>query len=370
VCTWLIERGIEVHGVFRVAQWFEEEQIDSSAVDALARRGLRIEVVRERPGRRRALGIALLEDVHQLEASAAAVAEHATEVDATLSLDLGWALALDRATTPAVALLGDPLRGRLRVPVGAPWSRPDLDRRARRLSLARTTKPLAAQLRGYDGDRRVLGSLSPAEAAELTREGLPVRHFRWFTPDPRPTPAWTPQRDPLRLLHVGALATTATRAMFREWERAVLPAIAALPFEVEIHLVGRGSVPPFRSSPANLRVVARGHLEDLAEEYALAAAFLSPMRYPVGVRTRIVTALSYGVPVIADPTAAGGLPELTGGTDVLWAAKESDYADALRLVRDDVDRAGTIAAGGRAAWERWYDPATNIPALVAPLGLA
>jgi glycosyltransferase involved in cell wall biosynthesis len=370
VCSWLLARGVEVHGVFRVAEWFEQEQIDAAPVRELERNGLRVEIVRERPGRRRSIGVQLLEDAHQAAASAAAVADRRmplARLDATLSLDLGWALALDALHAPAVAILGDPLRGRLRVPSGArPWSRRELDRHVRLLSLSRTSKALAVRLAGYDGSRRVLGSLSPAEAAALTREGLPVRHFRWFTPDPAPEP-WQPRRDPLRLLHVGALATTATRAMFQEWDRAVLPAIAELPFEVEIHLVGRGSLPEFRSLPPNLRVLARGHVDDLHGEFAQAAAFLSPMRYPVGVRTRVITALSHGVPVIADPSASTGLPELTGGADILWARRRGDYAAALRLVHDDVERSELVAAAARRAWERWYDPAQNLPALVQPL---
>jgi glycosyltransferase involved in cell wall biosynthesis len=158
--------------------------------------------------------------------------------------------------------------------------------------------------------------------------------------------------------------------MLDYWRDELFPALAALPFPVEIRFVGApGAVLEERPEWPNLRLRFLGHLEQVAGEFARAAAFLSPMKHPTGIRTRVVTALSHGVPVIADPTTAPGLPELEDGRDVVYAARPEAVAAALRRVRDDPEWAETIGAAGRSTWERHFDPARNVPRLLEPLGL-
>ena len=163
--------------------------------------------------------------------------------------------------------------------------------------------------------------------------------------------------------------------MLAFWKRELLPALGSLPFPIELRFVGADDVPASLGPAAagNVEVTAPGFVPD--EEYrepntARAAVFLSPIPYPIGVRTRIVSALAHGVPVVADPSAGGGLPEaLPPGRRSSTSPRDLRSrwrSESLHETPADAER---IGAAGRAAWERSYNPARNVPRLLALAGL-
>jgi glycosyltransferase involved in cell wall biosynthesis len=226
------------------------------------------------------------------------------------------------------------------------------------------------RLASYD-EQSALVSFSPQHAREYRRAGINVRHARWFVPGP-PHPTRRPLRDPFRLLHVGSVESSAGRTMLELWQRELLPALEELPFAVDLRLVGPAEIPnALASPPANVRVTAAGFVPDaeLAAEYEQAAVFLSPMSYAIGVRTRILSAIAHGVPVLAHPSARDGLPELQPDKEIVYAASGRDLADVIARLHADPATAERVGAAGRSAWERLFNPESNVPLLLGLAGL-
>jgi len=373
----LLEQGHRVRAYLRVDPDFAKRTMTLEYLAELERMGLErfFVVTDEKPGGSSSVRDFLLAN-HQAASCAQIVRdaqEYLSGVDGCISLDLGWALALGRTAIPSLCILGDPVGPRLaHTPV------PALGDAAAEHRLAASWHRIAQDLESVTVEvlstlnpSTVLGCLSPAEARAVSVPGLvECRHVRWFTMPPRavrdPAAVRMGRNDRLSILHVGDLATTASRNMLAYWRNEVLPALGRLPFPIEIRMVGRLN-PDSRieGAPDNVSIVYPGHVADLTDEFLNADLYLSLMHYPVGIRTRVITALSYGIPVIADPSITFGLPELRHGEHLFYAPSGAVLADQLRRAHERPEDMTRIGAAGRAAWEHWYNPAINLPALTA-----
>lgn len=375
----LLQQGYRTRAYLRVNLEFVKRTLTPEYLAELEGMGLErfFVVTGEQPGPNPSPRDFLLAN-HQAASCAKIVGDirdYLAGVDGCISLDLGWAMALGRTDVPSLCVLGDPVGPRLAhspVPsTGNPAAENQLAAHWHRL--AQTLEGVTVDLLSGLNPTTVIGCLSPAETRAVTVPGLlECRHVRWFTIPPRLTrdPA-APRTEPkergrLSILHVGDLATTASRNMLAYWHSEVLPALARLPFEVEIRMVGRLN-PDSRlgNPPANVSIVYPGHVADLTDEFLQADLYLSLMHYPVGIRTRVITALSYGIPVIADPSIAFGLPDLRHREHLFYVPSAESLARQLLEIYEQPGEAARVGAAGRTAWERWYNPEINLPALVA-----
>ena len=87
-------------------------------------------------------------------------------------------------------------------------------------------------------------------------------------------------------------------------------------------------------------VIVTGQVDDLRPYFDRSKVFVAAIRYGAGVKGKVTTAMSYGVPVVATSCAAEGM-HLQDGSDVIIADDPADVARAvIDLYRDKV------------AWER------------------
>ncbi|MHB8694020.1 MAG: glycosyltransferase [Solirubrobacteraceae bacterium] len=373
VCRELLEQGCSVKAYFRAGDSFVREHIDERHLEGLERIGLTVERIPESSRALTSRGFDLLLQDHHYDLCKSIVdrdRKKLERLDGIVSLDLGWALALDSVGVPHVAILGDFLHHRLgfgaRLSARRHTWHPWLTYR----SLLRARSELVERLGGYATGAGTLGSFSPVAAAELRDLGLPCKHFRWFAPGPAHVPDASPPGNPFVALHVGSLVTSAGGNMIRYWKEAVLPALANVGFDLQLRLVGQsGSAAQELGEFADLELVFTGHLPSVDEEASRADLYFAPMKYPVGVRTRIVSALAYGLPIVADRTASLGLPELIDDRDVAFTSNATDIVDAVRRIRNDDEYRTQLRHGARAAWETYYNPVRNLPELLRPLCL-
>jgi glycosyltransferase involved in cell wall biosynthesis len=110
--------------------------------------------------------------------------------------------------------------------------------------------------------------------------------------------------------------------------------------------------------------VAHGFVDDLAPLLERADIFLFPSRYPVGIRTRIVGAMSFACCVVTDPSSALGAPELQDRKNVLMAdspgALAATIVEALLLP----DLRGRIGDAARQTYEERFAPTVAARAIV------
>lgn len=99
----------------------------------------------------------------------------------------------------------------------------------------------------------------------------------------------------------------------------------------ELALVGTGSDVYLDKTDVGLRggVFATGYLESLEDQYRDAAVALVPMRLGAGVKFKTLTAMLWGIPVVATPVGAEGI-----GSSALYVDVTADPVEFARSVRD------------------------------------
>jgi len=89
-----------------------------------------------------------------------------------------------------------------------------------------------------------------------------------------------------------------------------------------------------------------GRVDDIRPYLARAAVLVAPIRMGSGTRSKILTAMAAGVPVVSTPTGCEGLGA-EDGRDILIGRTEAEFAgQVLRALGDPELRRG-LAAGGR-----------------------
>lgn len=369
----LLDHGYAVDAYFRVGDNFRQQHTVGTYLEELVNRGLNVEFVTDdRPLSRGKVGFSLLRSAHQIslcESVVQRILAHGPKYSAFIAHDLGWIIALAGKCEPVVGIMGDPLHARLLHGMSVELFRPATWRRyLQARSVA--SKGVFHEIGRLLNDKVIFGAFSPHHAKEFRDNGVECRHFRWFSPEV----AWgqrmlsEPRKEPLVLLHVGTLASTASHVMIRYWQDCLLPKLASLPFSVEIRFVGR-TERTFDYPSSNLMMRFLGHEGDLHDEFARCDLFFTPMKYPVGTRTRILTAMSYGVPTLADSSASLGLPELEDGLHIFFGDTPEDIKRILTRIRLQPETAAQVGHNARQLWNAEFNPVTNVAAILAAAGL-
>lgn len=220
------------------------------------------------------------------------------------------------------------------------------------------------------------GAFAGHYADWLKTHGSPsVRYLRTPVPDVA-GPQWAALRDDAcarreskkpRVLVIGDLATTSTSSGLRSVAYAVLPRLVKEFGEngFELRLVG-GGVPPADLEPA-LRLPSVqfvGRVVPADPEFLAADLMIVPTNIPLGIRVRIVTAWSFGCPVIAHQANASGIPEMQDGENSLLADTDAQLADAVSRALGDEALRRRLSLGGRHTFEKWFSESMAGQAIV------
>ena len=108
-----------------------------------------------------------------------------------------------------------------------------------------------------------------------------------------------------------------------------------------IRFLAIGSKPPKElTDMATEQIIVTGFVEDLNPLLDQVRVAVAPLRYGAGIKGKIGTTLSVGLPCVATTIAAEGM-ELTEGEEILIADQPQDFADAVVGLYDS-----------RELWER------------------
>lgn len=183
------------------------------------------------------------------------------------------------------------------------------------------------------------------------KHGRPVL----YTPNPlAPVYDNAPTRSPAsppRFALVGGIGGIATLTGLTWFAQNVYPLLEPVlaAGELEIHLIGRGSLDPVvdRITP---RLIRRGFVADLTDEFTTMTAMLVPTPITLGFRTRIVDSFRHGVTVVAHEANRVGFPELSHGVNALIAASPEAFAAGVRHLAANPATAERL---GRTAFEQF-----------------
>jgi glycosyltransferase involved in cell wall biosynthesis len=115
-------------------------------------------------------------------------------------------------------------------------------------------------------------------------------------------------------------------------------------------IIAGSKVPNDIAALASEKIEVRGYVEDLAPLFASCRLSVAPLRYGAGIKGKIVTSLSYGVPVVATSIAAEGT-DLRHDETILVADTPNAMADQIMRLYDDAHLWQRLSANGYQAFQ-------------------
>jgi O-antigen biosynthesis protein len=137
--------------------------------------------------------------------------------------------------------------------------------------------------------------------------------------------------------------------------------------DIKLLVVGPNA-PKALLAKASEHIEFAGFVEDIAPLFHLVRLSIAPLRYGAGVKGKINSSMSFGVPVVASPIAAEGMG-LQDGVDVLIADSPQQFADAIVRVYQDEPLWQQLSDASLANLERNFSFEVATKQLKAILGL-
>ena len=96
-----------------------------------------------------------------------------------------------------------------------------------------------------------------------------------------------------------------------------------------------------------------GTVADIREPVWKAAVYVSPLRYGLGCKNKILEAMALGVPIVATPKSLTGTP-IKDGRDLLVAEDASQFAETVKKLLSDEALRRSLAEEARRLVEKNY----------------
>ena len=209
-----------------------------------------------------------------------------------------------------------------------------------------------------------ISTLSPFEKYFYKLRGLDISLTKYFTPKPNEFSNLNKKRSGFNIIHIGDLRTTASSLMINEMIKILNDFENICNDKITLNLVGHfddNSQKKFRKISKNIKVNFLGNIENIQDLYYLNDVFLAPMNYHVGIRTRIISALSNSIPVIAHKSSGYGLIEVVNERDLFFCDGHNDFVQKLYLMYKNPNVLKKLSKNGQKLWENSYNPKFNLP---------
>jgi O-antigen biosynthesis protein len=143
----------------------------------------------------------------------------------------------------------------------------------------------------------------------------------------------------------------------------VWPLVRAKGFADRFIIAG-AAVPREIARLASDQIEVRGYVSDLGPLFDACRLSIAPLRYGAGVKGKIVSSLSLGVPVVASSMAAEGMG-LRHQEDVLIADPPEAMADQIIGLYNDPGLWRRLSSGGYRAFQERFSLASGGPKVVS-----
>jgi len=178
-------------------------------------------------------------------------------------------------------------------------------------------------------------------------------------------PPWHARRG---IVFIGGFEHPPNVDAVRWYAREVLPHVRRRLPGVITYVIGSRMTASVEALAADDLVVL-GYVPDIVPYLGGCRVSISPLRYGAGVKGKINTAMSYGLPVVAT-TASVEAMHLADGVDVLVADEPEAFAAAIATLHEDRVLWERLSAAGRDNIARHFSRAVARDALKALLALA
>jgi len=161
-----------------------------------------------------------------------------------------------------------------------------------------------------------------------------------------------PRRD---LVFIGGYGHPPNSDAMQWLAREIVPALRRAMPDIQLHVLG--DVPDARQRELAVPGLQyHGRVAELTPWLDACLAALAPLRFGAGVKGKINTAMSYGVPVIATTIAVEGM-QLTDEVDVLVADDAAAFVHAVQRLQDDETLWKRLSGNALENVRRHFSPA-------------
>lgn len=145
----------------------------------------------------------------------------------------------------------------------------------------------------------------------------------------------------------------------------ILPIIKRTAPNVELIIVGNNPSSDVQRLGDDPAVTVTGFVDDVRPIVGTAEIFICPIRAATGLNTKIIEAMSMGLPVVATPEACEGI-DVIDGDNVMLASEPMAFAEVVTRLLDDAALRESLGATGREFVMRnytWEQAATKLEAV-------
>ncbi|MER0202386.1 MAG: glycosyltransferase [Nitrosomonas sp.] len=132
----------------------------------------------------------------------------------------------------------------------------------------------------------------------------------------------------------------------------IFPILHSLKTDLKLLIIG-SNIPPKIAAHASSHIIIKGFVSDIKPIFDRIRLSIAPIRYGAGVKGKINTSMTYGVPVVATTIAAEGM-NLTHGKDILVADTPEDFAREIVRAYDDEQLWTSLSNSGKVNIEEHF----------------
>tara|TARA_B100000674_G_scaffold137247_2_gene106925 strand:+ start:291 stop:1475 length:1185 start_codon:yes stop_codon:yes gene_type:complete len=300
-----------------------------------------------------------LKDVYWVDGCIQIVKNLNVEYDAFISMDLGWAIALSEKKN-VISFLGDPYCDRVNNSLKIGFNFLNIFRKYRAIStgVKMVNKKLGNILNSED---RTVCSFSKYHAEKFNSENfncIQVNGFSNYISDEKIKKNFL-NKETFVIAHLGDLNTTASRKNLDFLNKSIDLMSINLKKKIILKFIGRYSEKKIFSKK-NVEVIYSGFVQDINTELIKCDAVVSAADYPVGIRQRIISSLSLGMPCIAHNSVSYGLHQLIHGYDILYCQNPNEFVNCINLLIQDLNLQKKLSINARNTWLKNFNPKFNI----------
>jgi GT2 family glycosyltransferase/glycosyltransferase involved in cell wall biosynthesis len=202
---------------------------------------------------------------------------------------------------------------------------------------------------------------------DVLRELAPASQTMLLSTIHEPIAEVAPWEGRRGMLFVGGFQHPPNADAIRWYAKEVLPHVRVRLPGVKTYVIGSRATASIEALACD-DLVTLGYVPDIAPYLATCRVSISPLRYGAGVKGKINTAMSHGVPVVATTPSIEAM-HLRDGEDVLVADAPEAFADAIARVHEDRVLWQRLSAGGQANVARHFSRAVARDAIAVLLAM-
>jgi len=195
--------------------------------------------------------------------------------------------------------------------------------------------------------------VSPVEKELLAKEvaRANVHVVQLVIPEEPQGPGFEERRD---ILFIGGYQHTPNAEAVLYFCREILPALRQRIPELRFLVLGSRPTPEIQAL-ASEHVQVLGFQKDITPYFNACRLMVAPLRFGAGIKGKLGTSFSYGLPVVASSIAAEGM-YLQHGREVLIADTPQEFADAVVRLYNDPQLWTQMSGAGRQLLRERFSP--------------